>query len=140
MATSRIRCRTIGNTKRLLLQPAIFYKDNRPRFTAERRAHRMYFPYPWTEEDTIHFALPAGFLPDNPSGIQSLKAGSISSYDASLAIANDSSELIYARKFVFGSSGQTLFDVESYPGLKSLFEAVAERDGYTLSLIEGHRR
>ncbi|MBX7220560.1 MAG: DUF3857 domain-containing protein [Blastocatellia bacterium] len=120
--------------KRLFFQPGFFQHGKKPRFQTTARNYPVYFHYPWSEEDSVVFELPAGFAFDNAESPNPIKAANISNYDVKIQVTTDGKELRYQRKFFFGGGGAILFPKESYGQLKILFDGVHERDNHTITL------
>jgi hypothetical protein len=120
--------------KRLFLQPAFFQKGVEALFLTSDRKHPIYFHYPWSEEDTVTFDLPAGFALDNATSPVPITAGDISKYSAKASVTKDGDKLIYTRNFFFGSGGFILFPAKVYSQLKQYFDGVHEEDNHTITL------
>jgi len=119
--------------KRILLQPFFFQRGVAPLFAASDRKFPIYFPYAWEEHDSVTFELPAGFVLDNADAPPSMNFGAPGSYSIRL-LTRGSRELFLARDFIFGKGGQILFNVETYPQLKTIFDEIHKRDNHTISL------
>jgi len=120
--------------KRLFLQPAFFQHGIKPTFATTTRKYPIYFHYPWSERDEVEFALPQGYELDNADAPAPFGSGAISSYKPSIVATADDSVLIYRRSFFFGGGGALHYPVESYPNVKSYFDAVHKSDGHTIAL------
>jgi hypothetical protein len=124
--------------KRLFLQPAFFQHGLDPIFPTSSRTHPVYFHYPWSEEDEVSIALPAGFALDNPDAPASFGSGEISRYDVKILATKDQKTIIYKRTFFFGggSTGidRLLYPVTAYPSLKNYFDMVHKQDSHTVTL------
>ena len=120
--------------KRLFLQPAFFQRGRGPVFSAAHRRNEIYFHHPWSEDDTVEIELPAGFALDNADSPQPVQVGEISKYAASVGITTDKRKLVYRRTFLFGGTGDLLFNVNAYSGLKQLFDELHKRDNHTITL------
>jgi hypothetical protein len=125
--------------KRLFFQPAFFQKGLGPRFPTAGRRHEVYFHYPWSEEDTVEFALPEGFALDNAEAPAPFAGGDLTKYEPTAGITKDGRTLVYRRKFHFGKGGGSLlrFPVTSYQQLKGYFDQVSKQDGHTIALRQG---
>ena len=104
-------------------------------FASATRTHSVYFPYPWSEKDTISIKLPAGFALDNaerPGDVAD--TGGIGKSVVSISIDTNANTLIYSRQFHFGGGGKILFPAAAYPAVKGLFDAFHKADTHALSL------
>ncbi len=120
--------------KRLFLQPTVFQHGVQPLFASAERKHDIYFHYPWSEEDEITIALPAGFALDNPDAPAPFASGVLSAYDVKMSITKDQRTLIYKRNFFFGGGEGVLIPVSSYAPLKALFDKLNKQDNHTITL------
>jgi Domain of Unknown Function with PDB structure (DUF3857)/Transglutaminase-like superfamily len=119
--------------KRLLLPTFFFQHGSVPVFSATERKYPIFFPYAWTEHDSVSFQLPAGYALDNADTPQSLDFGAPGAYKVRLA-TRGTRELLSDRDFTFGKDGRLLFGVEVYPQLKRIFDEIQKRDDHTISL------
>src|SRR5262249_42480184 len=117
--------------KRLFLQPGFFERGIDVLFSGSTRKHAMYFHFPWSEEDEVTIKLPSGFELDNADAPQPFHANNVAGYDVKIMVANKNEALIYKRKFVFQA---LFFPVESYAGVKKLFDVLHENDNHTITL------
>ena len=121
--------------KRLFVQPGFFEYGENPMFPSVTRKYDVYFQYPWSEQDSIEIALPAGFAldsADRPEAISdSQKIGSLS---INIGVDKDQTILVYNRKFYFGGGGRMLFPVAAYQNLKTLFDGFQKADSHTITL------
>jgi hypothetical protein len=118
--------------KRLLLQPGFFHHGESALFPSSARRYPVYFHYPWSEEDTVEIALPAGFEveeAEDPNGIRS----DIVEYEMKIA-ATDGRVLRCGRVFSFGRQDVTTFSAPNYTSLKNLFDTIHLRDNQTITL------
>lgn len=121
--------------KRLFLQPGVFEYGSEPLFSSATRKYDIFFRYPWSENDKIQIALPAGFdldSADSPGAMSD--AQKITSLDISIAIDKNSNTLLYDRKFHFGGGGNILFESSFYAPLKGLFDAFQKSEAHTITL------
>ncbi len=123
--------------KRLFLQPAFFQRGENPRFTSSQRKFDVYFHFPWSEEDEVRIALPAGFTLENPEGPAPTKAGGIAEHEINYRLSKDGRTLICLRHFFFGADEAILFPAAKYPLVKQLFDLSHETDTHTLTLKQG---
>lgn len=121
--------------KRLFLQPGFFEYGSNPLFPNATRKYSIYFQYPWSEQDNIEIALPAGYALDNADNPGTLTDPEhLTSLDIDIRINPEQNVLIYNRKFYFGRGGVILFPVGTYPALKDMFDAFQKADTHTISL------
>lgn len=121
--------------KRLILQPGVFEFGSAPVFSSATRTYNIYFPYPWSENDSVQIKLPAGFevdSADSPAEIADSKR--IGSDKIVINVDKATNTLTYKRNFYFGSGGRTLFPVGAYQALKGLFDSFHKSDTYAISL------
>ncbi|MEQ1761700.1 MAG: DUF3857 domain-containing protein [Pyrinomonadaceae bacterium] len=121
--------------KRLILQPGFFEYGSSPVFASETRTHSVYFPYPWSETDTVTIKLPDGFTLDNadkPADVGD--TGGIAKSTFSVSIESTKNTLSYSRAFYFGGGGKILFPVTAYPAVKGLFDAFHKADTHAIAL------
>lgn len=119
--------------KRLFLQPGFFEYGSAPVFSSATRTHRIYFPYPWSEQDDLEFELPENFELDNvdlPAAVTDQKK--IGSLDIKINFDKTNNTLIYKRKFYFGGDKNILFSVNAYQPLKNLFDSFHKSDTHTI--------
>ncbi|MDQ1708294.1 MAG: hypothetical protein QOJ88_1505, partial [Pyrinomonadaceae bacterium] len=120
--------------KRLFIQPEFFQYGVSPLFSGSSRRYPVYFSYPWSEEDAVTIQLPAGFALDNADAPAPISAGAVSEYKPSISVTTDGLTLVYKRKFFFGGGNNLIFPVNSYPPLKTYFDAVHKSDNHTITL------
>src|SRR6185503_19066124 len=120
--------------KRLFLQPEFFQRGVAPLFSGSERKYAVYFDYPWSEEDVVTIALPAGFTLDNADAPQPFSAGPVGDYKPSIGVSKDGRIMVYRRNFFFGGADTIVFPVQSYGQLKTYFDAVHQGDNHTITL------
>lgn len=123
--------------RRLLLKPGVFESGSAPLFTAEERKTDINFPYPLSYADDIEIVIPEGFEaedPEVPPGIADSKR--TATHSIRMTINKEKRTLGYKRDFVFGSGGETVFPVASYPAIKELFSRFNQADTWIMSLSE----
>jgi hypothetical protein len=123
--------------KRLFLQPGFFEHGGAPLFTASSRQQSIVFRYTWSEEDIIEISLPEGFSLDNadaPYPIEPAATQHISGHIVKMSATTDGRKMFYRRKFFFGGKDSIMFPVNSYGGLKQLFDGVHKNDNHTVTL------
>jgi hypothetical protein len=95
----------------------------------------MYFPFAWSEEDTVTIDLPEGYETEPGSGPESAGLGDGTGfYVAKVALSPDRRRVTYTRTFFFGTKGTILFQPSDYNAVKAFFGTVDRSDGHTLSL------
>jgi transglutaminase-like putative cysteine protease len=138
--TMRFKLRAPGYAQRtgsrLFVQPAVMQRGGEAVFSASARQYQVYFPYAWSEEDTVTIELPDGYEMESDAGPQPdrINEGAIASYVPKIAIAPDSRRVTYTRTFAFGAKGALLFPASDYQVVKAFFGGVDRGDGYTLTL------
>jgi hypothetical protein len=123
--------------KRLFLQPAFFQHGLGPLFSSSDRKNPLYFHYPWSEDDHLEIALPAGFALDNadtPAPIPRAMTQNVCELKITIGVTSGSPALIYDRKFFFGGEASIIFPAKSYRALKQLFDLVNQADDHAITL------
>lgn len=121
--------------KRLLFAPSVFERGSEALFSAPERRFDIHFRYPWSEEDTITFELPAGFTVENPEApAATVATGGIGNQSIQIGVSKDQKTLSYRRVFAFGGNQSITFPRSSYEGLRRLFEQFHRADEYAISL------
>lgn len=120
--------------KRLFLEPAFFQHGLTPLFPASARKFDVYFNYPWSEEDEVTIALPAGYALDNADAPAPFDSGEISGYAPRLASLDGGKALLFQRKFFFGGKNAIIIPVSQYSRLKAYFDALHKSDTHTVTL------
>lgn len=123
--------------RRLLFKPGVFESGSSALFTSEERKTDISFPYPLSYADDIEIVYPEGFAAENPevpAGIADTKRTATHSIRAT--INKETRTLGYKRDFMFGSGGETVFPVASYPAIKELFSRFNQADSWMISLSE----
>jgi Domain of Unknown Function with PDB structure (DUF3857) len=118
--------------KRLLLQPDLFEHGGTPAFTASTRRHWLYFPYPWSEEDSVTIGLPEGYEVEADAAPAPLSVGRTIAHRVAFEV--DERVLRFHRYLAFGMDGTILIDPADYDRVKKSFESIHKRDGYTVTL------
>lgn len=121
--------------KRLFLQPGFFEYGAKPVFSSATRTNSIYFPYSWSEQDSVEIEMPKDFELENADspGItaDSKKIGSL---NITMSVEKEKNLLKYDRQFHFGADGNILFPTTAYKPLKGLFDAFHKADSHTLTL------
>jgi hypothetical protein len=121
--------------KRLILQPGFFEYGSQPVFISATRTYNMYFPYPWSEEDSLEIKFPADFELDGADSPALVSDPSKIGVDKiSISVEKASNILRYNRNFHFGANGKILFPVAVYKPMKNLFDAFHKADTHAISL------
>jgi hypothetical protein len=121
--------------KRLLFAPGFFQQGVPPFFPVKERKYPVYFRYPWVDEDKISFELPAGFQFEEPRVPAPINLGKLGRYEVHARIVNKTT-FVFERHFVCGDNGILLVPVAAYPALKDAFDAIAQGDEQSISLIQ----
>ena len=120
--------------KRLFLQPAFFEHGLGPLFATTDRKYPIYFHYPWSEDDSVQIEMPKGYALDNADAPAPFSGSGIAEYKPSLAVSSDGKMLVYKRNFFFGGKDSVLFQVETYPQLKTFFDMLHKQDNHSIAL------
>lgn len=121
--------------KRIFFQPGFFEYNVKPRFSSANRSYDVYFPYPWSENDSIEIKLPEGFELDNATSPGEIAdPAQISSLNIRISFDSTSKSLIYKRDFFFGNKGNIFFPASSYSLVKNFFDALNVANSHTLAL------
>ena len=121
--------------KRLFFQPGFFEHGANPVFSSAERKYNIYFPYPWSEQDTIDIKMPEGFELENAEAPNDINdASKISLLSVKIGIERATNTLKYKRDFYYGNGGTVLFDVKYYTPIKILFDSFHKTDKHTLTL------
>lgn len=121
--------------KRMFFQPSFFEYGANPVFSAAKRKHPIYFPYPWSEKDKIEIKMPEGFELESAIAPGEIADESkVSLLSTKIGVEKSSGTLIYDRDFYFGNKGNILFPVKFYRPIKSLFDSFHKNDKHTLTL------
>ena len=97
----------------------------------------IYFPYPWSQSDSVEIKLPEGFQLDHAEGPESVNFPPVGQYKAQLSFAAPTNTLKYGRSFVFGKNGSLVFDVSVYKTMKTIFDEVHTNDEHLITLKLG---
>ena len=121
--------------KRLFMQPSFFEYGEQPIFSASARKYPIFFHFPWTEQDDIEIELPKGFSLDNADAPTPLAdPDHVALLNIRMGVNSTTNTFKYTRTFAFGGGGNTVFPVEAYSALKSLFDAFNKADAHTITL------
>ena len=121
--------------KRLIFQPGFFETGSNPVFSSATRTYDIFFPYPWSEEDSLEIKLPNGYEIDNADAPGTVADPSkIGSLSVTMGIQKATNTLVYKRNFYFGNGGYTVFQASAYPAIKNLFDAFHRADTHAISI------
>lgn len=121
---------------RLFVQPAVIQRGAEAMFPASARQYHVYFPYAWSEQDTVTIDLPDTYEAEADAGPEptALNGGNAGSYFPKVAISPDARRITFTRGLVFGTRGSLLYQPSDYAAIKAFFGAIDRGDGYTLAL------
>ncbi|HVE59902.1 MAG TPA: DUF3857 and transglutaminase domain-containing protein [Pyrinomonadaceae bacterium] len=121
--------------KRIFFQPGFFEYGETPLFAGATRKYDIYFQYPWSENDEIEIALPAGFALDSAERPAEIADSSkIGRLKIDIGVDKDQTLMKYNRQFHFGGGGNILFAANVYQPLKNLFDEFQKNDSHTITL------
>ncbi len=120
--------------KRILLEPAVFDARRPAPFTAARRRHPVYFPYGWSERDSLRLRLPEGWAVEAVDSLPPVVAPGAAGLECRVRASDDGRELVYWRSLHVGDGGSLLFPRDQYAGIKRLFDQFHDRDGAVVTL------
>lgn len=121
--------------KRLLVRPGYFETGSPGIFNAETRKYPIAFPFAWEESDQISIQLPEGFELDQPTAprdVGKLEGPFGTAYK--IGYAAKSRTLKYSRDFALGANGALMFQAQSYPTIKAIFENIHRSDTHALMI------
>jgi hypothetical protein len=108
--------------KRLLVPAFLFQFKQNQAFAHSQRKYPVYFPYPFTDTDTVTIKVPSGFTPESIPAAEDAKLG----YARYQNVSNfDGIQLVSQRQLAFNG---IFFDVDKYSELKSFFGKVQAGD------------
>lgn len=116
---------------RLFVQPVVFQKGLAALFPSSTRFSDVYFRFPWSEQDDLTIALPAGFELEQPEIPGELNGGVVR---YRLAMKTGGAQLSVSRTLIVGAQDLVAFDRERYPVVKEFFDRVHTADDHTLVL------
>jgi hypothetical protein len=119
--------------KRLFFVPAVFEKNQPPRYSATLRKYPVQFEYPWSENDAVSIQLPAGFELDHADMPKPLQLAKVGHYTAKASWMPATHTINYTRDFTFGEEGGVIVSEQSYPALKAVFDAIHEDDTHMIT-------
>jgi len=121
---------------RLFVQPAVMQRGAEAMFPASARQYHVYFPFAWSESDTVTIDLPEGYEAEADAGPEptALSGGSAGSYFPRVVISPDARRITFTRGLVFGTRGNLLYQPSDYAAIRAFFGAIDRGDGFTLAL------
>jgi hypothetical protein len=109
--------------KRLLIPAFLFQSRENQAFAHAQRKYPLYFPYPFTDNDTVTLQVPSGFTPESIPAAQDAKLGNTARYQN---VSNfDGIRFVSQRQLAFNG---IYFDLDKYSELKSFFGKVQAGD------------
>jgi len=121
--------------KRMFFQPSFFEYGANPLFSSANRKYDIYFRYPWSENDQVEVALPAGFALDSAeSPGETADPNKIGRLKIVIGVDKEQTFMKYNRQFYFGGAGTILFPASVYQPLKNLFDEFHKGDSHTITL------
>src|SRR5215467_9463198 len=109
--------------KRLLIPAFLFQSKENQAFAHAQRKYPLYFPYPFTDNDTVTLQVPSGFAPESIPAAQDAKLGTTARYQN---VSNfDGIRFVSQRQLAFNG---IYFDLDKYSELKSFFGKVQAGD------------
>lgn len=121
--------------RRLLVRPGFFESGKPAVFAADHRRYPIAFPFAWQESDEISIQLPEGFELDQPSAplnVGSLEAEFGAAYK--IKYSGKTRVLQYTRDFSLGTNGALMFQAQSYPVIKGIFEKIHRSDTHAIMI------
>jgi transglutaminase-like putative cysteine protease len=137
----RIRCHLrlpghgTATAKRIIFEPALLASRAGAFFTAGTRRHPVYFPYPWTERDSIRIRLPEGWRIESGEPPRRLDAPGVAAYQVKNSASTDAREVIHERSLRMGEGGTILFPVSAYAPVKQFFDLIHDHDKAAVTLV-----
>ncbi len=120
--------------KRIIVEPAVLHARAGAPFTASVRRSPVYFPYAWSERDSILLNLPEGWKAAAVEAPEPVKAPGVAAYECRALVSEDGRRILYLRALHVGEGGSLYFPQGHYPGVKRLFDQILERDRATVTL------
>lgn len=120
---------------RLILTPEFFEVGSTSPFSGDVRRYPILFPYASTTQDEITVTLPEGYTLDSPSAPRNVgKPNDIIGAQYTVAFHPKARTLTFRRTKVIGSDGSILFNKDSFPIMKGIFEAMDRSDHHNFIL------
>jgi len=122
--------------RRLLFQPGYFQQGEPALFSSNTRINDVFFPYAWTEIDTITIELPPSFQLEDAEQPKPIAAGGSGKHVLEVQVTPDGRTLKYSRLQSFGTDQNLRYDASEYSNIKRVFDVFHEHDNYTASLVQ----
>ncbi len=120
--------------RRIFFQPGFFEYRKKPLFqNATRHTPINFENFNWDVQE-IKIELPNNFNPEAVVSTQTISETGIVDFNISSQFNSETHLLEYKRSFIFGENGRLLYQVGSYPLLKSLFDRIANADSTVIIL------
>lgn len=107
---------------RLLLRPALLSRMDRSFFTAPTRVNKLYFQFPWSEEESARIEVPDGYSIERVPDTVEIDIGA-ARYRASFRL--ERGRILYERSLAVNA---IIIGVEQYAALKEFFDRVHHAD------------
>ncbi|HEX7078092.1 MAG TPA: DUF3857 domain-containing protein [Candidatus Eisenbacteria bacterium] len=120
--------------RRLILEPSFFTHGHPPVFSSSERRYPVQFDYPWSEEDSVVIALPAGYAVEAQEAPKPLSIRSVAFHTTSISAAPEGGLIMYRRSFRFGENGTLSFPQSEYAAIRHAFDDFTQQDAATLTL------
>ncbi|MEK7315000.1 MAG: DUF3857 domain-containing protein [Candidatus Eisenbacteria bacterium] len=121
---------------RLLLRPSYFAAGRDPLFRSQDRRYPVWFPYRWSEFDSVTIALPEGmFVEGGNIAPPALPSRTYGQQSVTLTQSADRRVVELTRSFTFGNEEGLRFAADGYADLKRSFDAFQRQDDFTISLL-----
>lgn len=112
---------------RLMLRPALLSRLDQSLLTAATRVNKVYFQFPWSEEDDVSIAIPEGYLVEPLPDQTEFDIGA-AHYRASFR--REANRVIYERRLAVSA---IIIGVDEYQTLKNFFDRVHQADQAVIS-------
>ena len=120
--------------RRIFIRPGFFTAGQAAFFTDATRTNIIYFPYPWSEQDSVEIKLPEGFELDHADAPPNFNFPPVGQYAIKLSIATNPATLIYRRTLTFGNDQLLSLDPKNYKAVKTVFDQIHTNDEHMLTL------
>jgi hypothetical protein len=121
--------------RRLLVRPAFFSVGEPVVFAPPTRKYPIAFPFAQHEVEEVSIRLPEGYELEQPSAPRNVGTpGSEFWAKYTVKYGPKSRTLAHTREFSLGGEGVTMFQPQSYPVLKGLFEELHRADTHALMI------
>lgn len=116
---------------RLFFQPAVFQKNEPPRFTEATRRNDIMFQFRYVDQDDIRIVPPDGYALEEASAPGPLAMGELGTYDVTIGKIKSSETVVYRRNFTLNA---IQIPASMYEAVQSAFDIAHKRDAHTLTL------